>query len=682
MKNEKHTEEESSHSSCGHDDNESRLPRTLLVSLSGAFLTIALILGWLKLGPESLQADMGARFQCSRLLCWLKLSSESLQTGLYVLSSLAGGSLILPAAFSSLRRGRFDMNVLMVVAVSGAWLINEGAEGAAVVFLFALSELLESWSAGRARRAIASLLDLAPPVALVYGSTGKVVETPVAEVKVGALVQVKSGARIPLDGKITEGESSVNQAPITGESVPVDKKPEDPVYAGTINGEGTLKVEVTKAAADSTLSRIIKLVEEAEEQKAPTQRFVDKFARIYTPVVLVVAIAVALLPPLVGGQPWFAWAYKALVLLVIACPCALVIATPVSIVSGLTALARRGVLIKGGAYLEAVGKLRALAVDKTGTITQGKPQVTGVIVTSSIDEVEILRRAAAIDLHSTHPLAQAVVEAAIARGVEPKPADNYRSLTGRGASAVIDGHPHFIGNHKLAHEQGVCSPEIEKHLAEIEGKGQSLAVLGHTPHSGCAGEVLGILSIGDAIRPEAKEALQLLHKAGLRKIVMLSGDNQRTADAIASQAGIDEAIGDLLPDQKIEHIKRLMKEHQFVGMIGDGVNDAPALALASVGIAMGTIGSDTAIETADMALMKDDLTKVAEAIVLGRRTLAIIRFNVAFALSIKALFLVLAFTGNTSLWMAILADTGATLLVILNALRLLGGLGNGGKNLG
>lgn len=658
MKNEKHTEEESSHSSCGHDDNESRLPRPLLVSLSGAFLTIALILGWLKLG------------------------SDSVQTGLYILSSLAGGALILPAAFSSLRNGRFDMNVLMVVAVSGAWFINEGAEGAAVVFLFALSELLESWSVGRARRAIASLLDLAPPVALVYGSTGKVVETPVAEVKVGALVQVKSGARIPLDGKITEGESSVNQAPITGESVPVDKKPEDPVYAGTINGEGTLKVEVTKAAADSTLSRIIKLVEEAEEQKAPTQRFVDKFARIYTPVVLVVAMAVALLPPLVGGAPWFAWAYRALVLLVIACPCALVIATPVSIVSGLTALARRGVLIKGGAYLEAVGKLRALAVDKTGTITQGKPQVTGVVVTSSIDEVEILRRAAAIDLHSTHPLAQAVVEAAIARGVEPKPADNYRSLTGRGASAIIDGHPHFIGNHKLAHEQGVCSPEIEKHLAEIEGKGQSLAVLGHAPHSGCAGEVLGILSIGDAIRPEAKDALQLLHKAGLRKIVMLSGDNQRTADAIAAQAGIDEAVGDLLPDQKIEHIKRLMKEHQFVGMIGDGVNDAPALALASVGIAMGTIGSDTAIETADMALMKDDLTKVAEAIALGRRTLAIIRFNVAFALSIKALFLILAFTGNTSLWMAILADTGATLLVILNALRLLGGIGSGGKNLG
>lgn len=647
MKNEQHSENETSHSSCGHDDKSSRLPRAALVTLSGNTLAAALLLRWLQAGPEALQ------------------------TGLLILSSLAGGALILPAAFASLRQGRFDMNLLMVVAVSGAWFINEGAEGAAVVFLFALSELLESWSVGRARRAIASLLELTPDVALVYGDNGKASETPVAEVKVGAHVQVKSGARIPLDGKIVEGESSVNQAPITGESVPVDKKADDTVFAGTINGEGTLKVEVTKAAGDSTLARIIKLVEEAEEQKAPTQRFVDKFARIYTPAVFVVALAVALLPPLVGGGSWPEWTYRALVLLVIACPCALVIATPVSIVSGLTALARRGVLIKGGAYLEAVGKLRALAVDKTGTITQGKPQVTGVLATSSLDEVEILRRAAAIDVHSTHPLAQAVVEAAIARGVEPEPADNYRSLTGRGATANVDGHPHFIGNHKLAHEQGVCSPEIEKKLAEIEGRGQSLAVLGHATHPVCTGEVLGILSIGDAMRPEAKEALQLLHKAGLTKIVMLSGDNQRTANAIASQAGIDEAIGDLLPDQKIEHIKRLMKEHKFVGMIGDGVNDAPALALASVGIAMGTIGSDTAIETADMALMKDDLTKVAEAIVLGRRTLGIIRFNVAFALSIKALFLALAFTGNTSLWLAILADTGATLLVILNALRLL-----------
>ncbi len=541
------------------------------------------------------------------LMQWLKLGPSWIATTCFALATLAGGLLVFPAAFKALKKARFDMNVLMTVAVTGAWLVGEGAEGAAVVFLFALSELLESWSVGRARRAIASLLKLTPQTALVRGSDGVAKEVPVTEVAVGAEISVRSGSSVPLDG----------------------------------------------------------------EQKAPTQRFVDKFATIYTPTVFVIALLVALLPPLFTGGVWSEWTYRALVLLVIACPCALVIATPVSIVSGLTALARRGVLIKGGAYLEAVGKLRALAVDKTGTITQGKPQVTGVIPIGDVTEDEVLRRAAAIDAHSEHPLAKAVVTAAQAKDITWSEATQYQSVTGRGATAVIDGHPHFIGNHKMAHELGLCSPEIEARLAEIEGKGQSLAILGHAPHEGCAGAVLGILSIGDTMRPEVSNALALLHESGIKTVVMLSGDNQRTVDAIARQAGIDEAYGDLIPEQKIEHIRRLMAEHHFVGMIGDGVNDAPALALASVGIAMGAIGSDTAIETADMALMKDDLTRVAEAIALGRRTLRIIQFNVAFALVVKAIFLVLAFTGHTSLWLAILADTGATLLVIMNALRLL-----------
>ena len=398
----------------------------------------------------------------------------------------------------------------------------------------------------------------------------------------------------------------------------------------------------------------------------------DKFALIYTPAVFIVAVFVALVPPLLMAGAWSEWAYRSLVLLVIACPCALVIATPVSIVSGLTALARRGVLIKGGAYLETVGKLRVLAVDKTGTITQGKPQVTSVSPFGDLSEDEVMRRAAAIDAHSEHPLAKAVVAAAQSKSISWSEASQYQSVTGRGAIAVIDGHPHFIGNHKMAHEMGVCSPEIEAKLAEIEGRGESLAILGHKPHDGCAGAVLGILSIGDTMRPEVSSALALLHESGIEKVVMLSGDNQRTVDAIARQAGINEAHGDLMPEQKIEHIRRLMADHHYVGMIGDGVNDAPALALASVGIAMGAIGSDTAIETADMALMKDDLTRIAEAITLGRRTLRIIQFNVAFAIVIKAIFLILAFTGHTSLWLAILADTGATLLVIMNALRLLG----------
>jgi Cd2+/Zn2+-exporting ATPase len=633
--------------SCEHGHDETTLPRNALVIASGALLGLGLLLQWFKLGQPRLP-----------LTC-------------FALATVSGGLLVFPAAWTALRKLRLDMNVLMAVAVTGAWLIGEGAEGAAVVFLFAFSELLESWSVGRARRAIASLLQLAPETALVRAVTGDYVDTPVAQVAVGAQISIRSGSRVPMDGEIIEGASAVNQAPITGESVPVDKKPGDTVFAGTINGEGSLTVKITKAASDSTLARIIQLVEEAEGEKAPTQRFVDRFARIYTPVVFIVALFVALLPPLLLGGVWSQWIYRALVFLVIACPCALVIATPVSIVSGLTALARRGVLIKGGSYLEAVGKLRALALDKTGTITQGQPRVTGVIPLNNLTEEAVLRGAAAIDTHSEHPLAKAVVSAANAASVSYSPSSDYQSVTGRGAKAIIDGHPHFIGNHKMAHEMGVCTPDLEARLSEIEASGESLAVLGHTPHDGCPGQAFGIISIADTMRPEAPEALRLVHAAGVRKIIMLSGDNQRTATSIARQAGIDEAHGDLMPDQKIEHIRRLMQEYRYVGMIGDGVNDAPALALASVGIAMGAIGSDTAIETADMALMNDDLTRVAEAIVLGRRTLRIIHFNVGFALLVKAVFLVLAFTGHTNLWLAILADTGATMLVILNALRLL-----------
>jgi Cd2+/Zn2+-exporting ATPase len=358
-------------------------------------------------------------------------------------------------------------------------------------------------------------------------------------------------------------------------------------------------------------------------------------------------------------------------LLVIACPCALVIATPVSIVSGLTALARRGVLVKGGVYLEAVGKLRALAVDKTGTITQGKPKVVGITTTSGLTDDEILRIAASINSHSEHPLALAIVDAARSRNISFEPAADYLSVTGQGARAYIDGHPHFIGNHRMAHDTGVCTPEVEALLSEIESNGQSLAVLGHAPHEGCPGKILGIIAIADTLRPEVVEALRLIHAAGIEKVIMLSGDNQRTASAIAKQAGIDEAIGDLMPDQKVDQVRKLVTQYTHVGMIGDGVNDAPALAIASVGFAMGAIGSDTAIETADIALMKDDLTKVAETVILGRRTLRIIRFNVTFALAIKAVFLILAFLGIAGLWLAILADTGATLLVIMNSLRLL-----------
>lgn len=638
---------ESNHGGCEHGHDDTRLPRTFLVAASGVLTGAGLFLGWLHVSPE-----------------WLA-------TVAFALATISGGLLVFPAAWRALLARRLDMNVLMTVAVAGAWLINEHAEAAAVVFLFALSELLESWAGTRARRAVAALLELSPPTAIVADEDGSEREMPVVEVAIGTEIRVKSGSRIPLDGEVVSGGSSVNQAPITGESVPVEKAPGDLVFAGTVNGEGSLKVRVTKAAGDSTLAKIIQLVGEAEEQKPPTQRWVDRFAAIYTPAVFVIAILVSLLPPLLMGQAWSVWVYRALVLLVIACPCALVIATPVSIVSGLTALARRGVLVKGGVYLEAVGKLRALAVDKTGTITQGKPQVVEVTPVAAITEEEILSRAAAINTHSEHPLAAAIVEAAKSRGIAFQAAADYQSVTGQGARAVLDGHLHFIGNHRLAHDAGVCTPEVEVMLAGIEAKGQSLAVLGHAPHGDCKGEILGIIAIADTMRPEVTEALRLIHAAGVEKVVMLSGDNQRTASAIANQAGIDEAVGDLMPDQKVERVRQLVSDYTHVGMIGDGVNDAPALAIASVGFAMGAIGSDTAIETADIALMKDDLRKVAEAITVGRRAVGIIRFNVIFALAIKALFLVLAFAGLAGLWLAILADTGATLLVIVNSLRLL-----------
>lgn len=604
------------------------------------------------------------------LLQWIGLGGEWLPDAAFLVAVLTGGALVLPKALRSLRTFTLDINVLMVVAVAGAIAIGEIAEGAAVVFLFSLSELLESWSVGRARRAIQALLALTPDTAFVRRE-GSWVELAATEVRPGETILVKPGQKSALDGEVISGQSAMDQSPITGESIPVEKADGDAVFAGAINGEGALEVQVTKAAADTTVARIIKMVEEAQQQRAPAQRFVDTFAKIYTPAVMALAILLAIVPPPFLGQPWDVWIYRALVMLVIACPCALVISTPVSVVSGLAAMARSGVLIKGGAYLEALAGLRALAVDKTGTITEGKPKVQEVIPWNETPESEILRVAASLDAQSSHPLAQAVVTYANTQEVVMESVRDFQSLTGRGAKGFIGEHAYFVGNHRLAHEMGVCTPALEEKLAGIEASARSVVIVGHQPHGECPGEVLGILAVGDTIRPEAREAIAAIHAAGVRKIVMLSGDNTRTARAIADQAGIDEAYGDLLPDQKIEHVRKLAAEHGGVGMIGDGVNDAPALAAATVGFAMGAAGTDTAIETADIALMKDDLAMVARAIRMGRRTVGVIRFNIIFSLAVKAVFLVLALMGDTSLWLAVLADTGATLLVVANALRLL-----------
>jgi Cd2+/Zn2+-exporting ATPase len=587
--------------------------RLLSVSISGLFTFLGLLMHWAHFAPESVTIAF------------------------FLTAIISGGWFIAPKAVAAARRLASDMNLLMTVAVLGAVGIGAWSEGAAVAFLFALSELLESFSVARARRAIQSLLKLAPQTALLKDGE-RFAEVPVEKVHIGDIIAVKSGARIPLDGAIVNGNSSIDQAPITGESMPVEKKQGDQVFAGTINGEGSLEVRVTKSYSDTTLSKIIHLVEEAQSQKALSQRFVDVFAKYYTPSVMALAALVFLLPPLISGAPWGVWFYRALVLLVIACPCALVISTPVSIVSGLTAMARRGVLIKGGAFLEAIGKLKALAVDKTGTITEGRPRVTGIVPINATDEVKILRIAAAIDTHSDHPLALALVKYAEERGVDFPRSGNYKTHIGRGAEGEVDGHHYFVGNHRFAHELAICSEAIENVLEDIEEQGQSVMVVGHKPHADCAGEVLGIIAVGDTMRPNAPDAIRSLHATGVQKVVMLSGDNQRTVNAIARQAGVDEAYGDLLPDQKIEHVRKLLAAYGQVGMIGDGVNDAPAMAAATIGIAMGAAGTDTAIETANIALMKDDLSKVAEAVHLGRKTLRIIQTNIILVWRSKPCF--------------------------------------------
>lgn len=640
-----HGEAHRGHDHDGHDHSSSRTEAITLV-VSGALVGAGLLLHWNKTGP-------GFAVPATA-----------------VAAMLAGGWLLLPKAWGAIRRLRPDINLLVVIAAVGASTIGEWMEAATVVFLFGVAEWLEGWADRRARRAVEALLDIAPPFATVKRD-GRFTDVPVEDVRVDETVAVKSGMNIPLDGEVLAGESSVNQAPITGESVPVDKKKGDTVFAGTVNGEGSLEFRVTTRAGDTTLARIVRLVKEAQEQKAPTQRFVDAFARYYTPAVTAVALLIFLVPPLVLGGEWSQWLYRACVLLIVACPCALVISTPVSIVAGLTALAKRGVLVKGGAHLESMAKLKALAVDKTGTITEGKPQVQWIEVVGRISGPEILRVAAAIDVHSAHPLAKAVVEHVQSRGILFPRAENYRTHSGRGAEGHIEGHAYFVGNHRFTHELGVCSEEIERRLSAIESKGQSVIVVGRQPHGDCAGEVLGIIAVGDTVRSHAAEAIRALHAAGIEAAVLLSGDNQRTADAIAKEVGIDEARGDLLPADKVEAVRALRARHGSVGMVGDGVNDAPAMAAATIGIAMGGAGTDAAIETADVTLMTDDLGKIAETIRLGRRTLGIIRFNISFALALKALFLILTLFGHASLWLAIMADTGATLLVVANALRLL-----------
>ena len=582
---------------------------------------------------------------------------------IYALAVLAGVWFILPRAWLALRALRPDMNLLMTLAACGAMVIGEWFEAATVSFLFAVALALERWSVGRARHAVEALLELAPDTVRLVVPDGHR-EVPATEAMVGARFAVRPGERIPLDGRVVAGTSSVNQAPITGESVPVLKEPGLEVFAGTINGEGALEVESTKTAGDSTLSHIIRLIDSAQSRRAPAEQWVERFARVYTPVVLATATAVALLGPLVTGE-WSRWFYSALVLLVIGCPCALVISTPVSVVASLAAAARNGVLIKGGAFVEAPATIRAIALDKTGTLTGGRPAVVAVLPHSGHSEQELLAIAAGLETHSDHPLAHAVLVHAERTAVAPARVTDFTILPGKGATGQIDGVPYWLGSHRYLEERRQESPAVHAELEQLASTGRSVVVVGNADH------VCGMIALADAVRPATRDAIARLRALGVRHIVMLTGDNRPTAEAVARDAGITEVMAELLPADKVKAVESLSDKYGAVAMIGDGVNDAPAMARATLGIAMGAAGSDAAIETADVALMSDDLAKVPWLIQHSRRTLAIIRQNIAVSLGVKAVFVVLTLFGAASLWAAIASDMGVSLLVIANALRLL-----------
>lgn len=616
----------------------------------------------------ALFATAGALAFASEIVAWVTDAEKSWPViSLAVTSILLGGLPTLRKGVIALRTLTLNINFLMTIAVIGAAAIGSWPEAAMVIFLFAVAELIESYSLERARNAVRALMTLAPETAAVKQADGSWSEIDAERVAVGSIVRVRPGERIPLDGEVMSGASAVNQAPITGESIPVEKAVGDRVFAGTINGNGLLEFKTTGGKDETTLARIIKTVQEAQSQRAPTQRFVDSFARVYTPIVCGAAVLVAVLPPLLFHQPWTPWIYKALVLLVVGCPCALVISTPVTIVSGLAAAAKRGILIKGGVYLEQGKAITVIALDKTGTITEGRPQVTDVRSFSPLPVERILLLAASLDAGSDHPVARAVTSAwteeRTARIGPLLPVTGFSSIPGRGVKGAIDGQWYFVGNHRFAHERGVCSPDVEAVLADLESKGQTAIVLTDEKSA------LGAIAVADTARVTSVEAVKELHAMGVRTI-MLSGDNQTTAEVIARTVGIDDARGGLLPEDKLKAIDDLLTQHGPVGMVGDGVNDAPALVQATVGFAMGAAGTDTALETADVALMKDDLRGVPEFLVLSRRTSAILVQNISFALFTKIAFFVLAVLGVATMWMAVLADVGATLVVIANGLRL------------
>lgn len=597
----------------------------------------------------------------AEVIAWTTGAERSWPVIALALGSIAfGGRETIRKGIVSLRTLTLNINFLMAVAIIGAAVIGQWPEAAMVTFLFGVAEMIEAFSLDRARHAIRSLMEMSPERALALVD-GQWTEVAAASVSVGQLVRVRPGERIPLDGIVRNGSSSVNQSPITGESIPVSKSVGEQVFAGTINEKGSFDFEVKANSAQTTLARIIRAVQQAQGQKAPTQRFVDQFARYYTPIVVFLAILIAAIPSFFFAQPFAAWLYKALVLLVIACPCALVISTPVTVVSALASAARRGILVKGGVYIEEGRRLTQLALDKTGTLTHGLPKVTDVVPFDSITESELLRLAASLDAPSEHPVASAIVSAYES---VTSPIEGFESITGRGVKGMIAGEHYFLGNHRLAHEENYCRQEVETVLERLEAEGKTVVILGNQHRA------LGVIAVADTIRDSSIQAIADLHSLGVRTL-MLTGDNVRTAKAIAAQVGIDDARGDLLPEDKLTIVKELTAKHGHVGMVGDGINDAPALAQANIGFAMGAAGTDTAIETADVALMEDDLRKIPEFIRLSRRASTVLKQNIVLAIGVKVVFFALAFLGLATLWMAVFADMGASLLVVGNGLRLL-----------
>ncbi|SLM61672.1 MULTISPECIES: heavy metal translocating P-type ATPase [Dickeya] len=565
----------------------------------------------------------------------------------------------------ALRTGNLNINALMSIAVTGALILQQWPEAAMVMVLFTLAERIEARSLDRARNAIAGLMNLAPQSATVQQPDGRWQEAEASQILPGSIVRVRPGERIALDGDIISGQSAVNQAPITGESLPVDKGVGDRVFAGTINENGAFEYRVTAAASDTTLARIIHAVEQAQGAKAPTQRFVDQFARVYTPLVFAAALLVATLPPLFGAGEWLAWIYKALVLLVIACPCALVISTPVTIVSGLAAAARRGILIKGGVFLEKGHALRWLALDKTGTLTQGKPVQTGFYALNETEDARCRQLAASLAARSDHPVSRAIAEAATDAATPLLEVATFSAVAGQGVIGTLENQRYFLGNLRLAREWlgAETADAFTDRLAALEQAGNTTLVLGNTQ------QVLALIAVADSVKPSSQQAITALHQLGIRTL-MLTGDNTTVANAIAQQVGVDEAHGNLLPQDKLAHVERLCAQG-MVGMVGDGINDTPALARADIGFAMGAMGTGSAIETADVALMNDDLRKIPEFVRISTATRAILIQNIALALGIKALFLALTLLGMGTMWMAVFADVGASLLVVGNGLRLL-----------